>query len=186
MGGRETDMDVERYPGERRGLTLFLHGLLPVVKQMMGTDALLYHRVDRALESGSLRALRAARQMFNMQPRDLKHRLSQGLCAPQAPSKANLLDDYSHREPTPFVRFDAQTGPHALGEEPTVEFSHELLDSASLRVLVRPGTLPSDAARGLRRIAALIERDRRLLSSRHWHNQNCDPAPDGDDSADWA
>jgi hypothetical protein len=34
--------------------------------------------------------------------------------------------------------------------------------------MVSPGTLPSSAAGALREIANWIERDRRLLSSRHW------------------
>jgi len=37
-------------------------------------------------------------------------------------------------------------------------------------VLVSPGTLPGSAAQALRQIAAWIERDRRLLSARHWQN----------------
>ena len=45
---------------------------------------------------------------------------------------------------------------------------HELLDTGPVTVLVRPGTLPSAAARALREIAALIEDDRRLLSTRFW------------------
>jgi hypothetical protein len=38
-------------------------------------------------------------------------------------------------------------------------------------VLVSPGTLPGSAAQALRRIAEWIERDRRLLSARHWQRE---------------
>jgi hypothetical protein len=44
-----------------------------------------------------------------------------------------------------------------------------------LRVTIEPGTLPSVAADGLRRIATMIETDRRLLSPRFWDQ---DPASD--------
>jgi hypothetical protein len=38
-------------------------------------------------------------------------------------------------------------------------------------VLIRSGTLPTGAARSLREIASLIERDRRLLSDRYWERR---------------
>lgn len=66
----------ERYPGERRGLRLFLEGLVDAVDQQLGRDALLYHRIRLALERGDLGSLRAARQMFNHQETTLKRRLS--------------------------------------------------------------------------------------------------------------
>ena len=69
-------MDEERYPGERRGLKLFLEGLLGAVDEHLGRDALLYHRIRTALERGDLASLRAARQMFNHQDTALKRRLS--------------------------------------------------------------------------------------------------------------
>ncbi|NBB69596.1 MAG: hypothetical protein GVY33_04615 [Alphaproteobacteria bacterium] len=69
-------MDEERYPGERRGLKLFLEGLIGAVDEHMGRDALLYHRIRTALERGDLWSLRAARQMFNHQDTALKRRLS--------------------------------------------------------------------------------------------------------------
>ncbi len=69
-------MDEERYPGERRGLRLFLEGLLGAVDEHLGRDALLYHRIRTALERGDLASLRAARQMFNHQDTALKRRLS--------------------------------------------------------------------------------------------------------------
>lgn len=66
----------ERYPGERRGLRLFLEGLIDAVDEQLGRDALLYHRIRLALERGDLVSLRAARQMFNHQETALKRRLS--------------------------------------------------------------------------------------------------------------
>jgi hypothetical protein len=69
-------MEDERYPGERRGLRLFLEGLIDAVDAELGRDALLYHRIKIALERGNLASLRAARQMFNHQDTALKRRLS--------------------------------------------------------------------------------------------------------------
>jgi hypothetical protein len=69
-------MHEERYPGERRGLKLFLEGLIGAVDEHLGRDALLYHRIRTALERGDLASLRAARQMFNHQDTALKRRLS--------------------------------------------------------------------------------------------------------------
>lgn len=69
-------MNEERYPGERRGLKLFLEGLLGAVDEHLGRDALLYHRIRTALDRGDLASLRAARQMFNHQDTALKRRLS--------------------------------------------------------------------------------------------------------------
>jgi hypothetical protein len=69
-------MEGERYPGETRGLRLFLEGLQSAVETELGRDSLLYHRVRTALERGDLAALRDARQMFNHQDSDLKRRLS--------------------------------------------------------------------------------------------------------------
>ncbi len=66
----------ERYPGERRGLRLFLEGLIGAVEEHLGRDALLYHRIRLAVERGDLASLRAARQMFNHQDTALKRRLS--------------------------------------------------------------------------------------------------------------
>ena len=73
----------------------------------------------------------------------------------------------------------------ALAASPTppvrVEYRHELAASppAPVRVTVEPGTLPSVAADTLRRMAAMIEADRRLLSSRFWEQ-----AADDDEQRD--
>ena len=163
-------MDGERYVGERRALRHFLQELRPLVVAALGADAVLRYRIDRALQSGDLAALRKAREIFHNQPENLKRRLMRGIFEVPAakPSKSHLLERYTQREPEPFVRFDAY--PAATTEDIglSVELDHELCDDVPVRVLVSPGTLPGSAAQALRQIAAWIERDRRLLSARHW------------------
>ncbi|MGH6912132.1 MAG: hypothetical protein ACREH3_00305 [Geminicoccales bacterium] len=164
-------MDGERYVGERRALRHFLQELRPLVVAALGPDSVLRYRIERALQSGELAALRKAREIFHNQPEELKRRLMRGIFeAPaQRPTKSGLLQRYTLREPEPFVRFDAY--PAASSEEIglSVELDHELAEDVPVRVLISPGTLPSSAAEALRQIAAWIERDRRLLSARHWH-----------------
>jgi hypothetical protein len=179
--GRGVRMEEERYPGERRGLTLFLGDLLPVVEETLGSACLLAHSARRALRRGALRDLRHARQIFNSLPREIRSRLTKALVvtADAAPARHDLLEAYSRREPTPFVCFEAAQEPR--GERPpSVAIRHELLESETVLVLVRPGTLPSAAARALRDIADMIEDDRRLLSKRFWSGA----APRGRDSAE--
>lgn len=160
-------MEEERYPGERRGLTLFLGDLLPVVEQALGDDCMLAHSARRALRRATLRDLRHARQIFNCLPRELRSALTKALVSSgPAPGRHDLLEAYSRREPTPFVCFEAHDGPD--GRPASVSIRHELIDSGTVTVLVRPGTLPSTAARSLREIADMIEDDRRLLSRRFW------------------
>jgi hypothetical protein len=173
-------MDRERYPGERRGLTLFLDDLLPVVERDLGHDSLLYHCVRRALRGTQLHRLRHARQMFNNLPRETKRRLSAGLIARQgaAPDRHDLLEAYSRREPTPFVCFQAGDGPSRAGHT-SVDIRHELLEPSPVRVMVHPGTLPAAAAHSLREIATLIETDRRLLSTHFWRRGQRDGAERG-------
>ena len=163
-------MDGERYVGERRALRHFLQELRPLVVAALGEDALLRYRIDRGLHTGDLATLRQAREMFHNQPEDLKRRLMRGIFeAPAAkPSKSRLLERYTEREPEPFVRFDAYPAANSEDVGLSVELDHELSDDVPVRVLVSPGTLPSSAAEALRQIAAWIERDRRLLSVRHW------------------
>lgn len=175
----------ERYPGEQRGLTLFLEELLPVVATELGTGHLLHHAIRRALRLGTLQSLRHARQLFNNLPREQKQHLSQGLVGPseRAPSTSDLLEAYATRAPEPYVCFDATLG-SAEALPPVVRLRHELVDSADVRVMVRPGTLPGEAAEQLRSILATIERDRRLLSQRFWDDRQ--PAATGgrDESAE--
>jgi hypothetical protein len=160
-------MHEERYPGERRGLSLFLESLQPVVGRELGRDSMLHHCIRRALRSMTLQQLRHARQMFNNLPRELRTSLSRGLVSASAPPRGELLEAYSQREPAPFVCFESETG-SAEPTPTTVGIRHELLESSEVRVLVRPGTLPSSAASSLREIADMIEGDRRLLSDRYW------------------
>jgi hypothetical protein len=166
-------MDGERYVGERRALRHFLQELRPLVIAALGEASLLRYRIDRALRSGDLTALRAAREMFHNQPEDLKRRLMRGIFeAPVAPrpTKRELLAQYTEREPEPFVRFDAYPAARSDDLGLSVELDHELSEDIPLRVLISPGTLPRSAAQALRQIADRIEGDRRLLSARHWQN----------------
>jgi len=165
-------MEGERYVGERRALRHFLQELRPLVATALGRDSVLAYRIERALGSGDLAALRLARQIFHNQPEALKRRLMRGIFEAPAgkPSKDHLLGRYHEREPEPFVRFDAY--PTARSEDVglSVELDHELCDDVPIRVMVSPGTLPGSAAEALRQIARWIERDRRLLSSRYWED----------------
>jgi hypothetical protein len=163
-------MHGERYVGERRALRHFLQELRPLVIAALGEDAVLRYRIDRALQSGDLEALRRARQIFHNQPEDLKRQLMRGIFETPAekPSKSRLLERYTQREPEPFVRFDAYPAAQSEDLGLSVELEHELCDDVPVRVLVSPGTLPTSAAEALRQIANWIERDRRLLSARHW------------------
>ena len=178
-------MQRERYPGEQRGLTLFLLELQPVVEMVLGEDHLLFHAVRRGMQKGSLETLRHARQVFNNQPREIKQLLSLGMVEegrPDKPTRDDLLDTYAAREPEEFVSFDLASTAEA--DEPTVRLRHELVDIPAVRVMVRPGTLPSSAAAKLRAIADLIERDRRLLSQRFWADRHLHVEPADPESAE--
>jgi hypothetical protein len=164
-------MEGERYVGESRALRQFLCELRPLVTATLGRDALLGYRIDRALRTGELPALRGAREAFHNQPEDLKRRLMRGIFeAPMAPkpSKRKLLEQYTEQEPEPFVRFDAYPAARADDLGLSIELEHQLCDDVPVRVLISPGTLPASAAQALRHIADRIETDRRLLSARHW------------------
>jgi hypothetical protein len=164
-------MDGERYVGEGRALRQFLRELRPLIAAMLGPDALLGYRIDRALRTGQLPALRSAREAFHNQPEELKRRLMRGIFEapmPAKPSKRKLLEQYTEQEPEPFVRFDAYPAARADDLGLSVELEHQLCDDVPVRVLISPGTLPASAAQALRHIADRIETDRRLLSARHW------------------
>jgi len=168
----------ERYVGERRALRYFLEELRPLVIAVLGEDALIRYRIDRALRIGDLNSLRRAREAFHNQPDELKRQLMRGIFeAPTAkPSKSRLLERYTEREPEPFVRFDAYPAAEDDDLGLSVELDHELAEDVPVRVLVSPGTLPRSAAQSLRQIADWIERDRRLLSIRHWQGRSSDDA----------
>ena len=158
-------MEKERYPGEQVGLRLFLDGLRPVVERQLGRSTLLHHQIRKALRTGQLVDLRRARQMFNMLPRDQKREISGAIVASadgprlQRPAPAPV---------GPWVAFESDAQPHpSLPPVIRLDQRREASDSA-VRVLVRPGTLPSITAHTLRRIADTIEQDRRLLSKRFW------------------
>lgn len=174
-------MARERYPGERRGLSLFLEDLRPAAFRLCGPDSLLVHAIRRALRTADLDHLRHARTIFNHLPREQRHELSSACVAPAdnpKPPAHELLERYSSREPAPFVSFE-RPGPAARGRPTEVALTHELLPASTIRVMVSPGTLPSAAADDLRRIAGLIESDRRLLSARYWRSRG-EPAATGE------
>jgi hypothetical protein len=180
-------MDGERYVGERRALRHFLQELRPLVVAALGADAVLRYRIDRALRSGELPALRAAREIFHNQPEELKRRLMRGIFeapAPARPTKRELLEQYTDREPEPFVRFDAYPAARSDDLGLSIELEHELCEDVPVRVLISPGTLPGSAARALRHIADRIEGDRRLLSARHWAVASRRPASAGEQPAE--
>jgi hypothetical protein len=164
-------MAGERYVGERRALRHFLEELRPLVAAALGRDSVLRYRIDRALQSGDLGALRHAREIFHNQPDELKRSLMRGIFeGPVAPATDRLRESYGLSEPEPFVRFDAYPAANAEDLGLSVALDHEPGEEVPLRVMVSPGTLPGSAAGALREIANWIERDRRLLSSRHWRN----------------
>jgi hypothetical protein len=170
-------MARERYPGERRGLSLFLENLLPIAEGALGHDALLYHAIRRALHTGDLDHLRHARTLFNHLPREQRRELSAAVVASgnaaAAPPKGKLLELYARRNPAPFVAFES---PKQGQGQPSVALTHELLPATPVRVIVTPGTLPRTAADSLRRIAGMIEQDRRLLSERYWREHHAEEA----------
>jgi hypothetical protein len=178
-------MARERYPGERRGLSLFLEDLRPVAAERCGRDSLLVHAIRRALRSGDLHHLRHARTLFNHLPRDQRRELSCACVAhtgePEPPPPAHeLLERCSRRAPASFASFESG-GDGDASRAPAVSLAHELLPASTVRVMVAPGTLPSAAAGDLRRIAGLIERDRRLLSDRYWRGRRrCWPPAEDD------
>ncbi len=178
-------MTEERYPGERRGLTLFLEDLAPVVASELGDSCLLHHAIRAALRSGSLRRLRHARRLFNHLPRGVRQRLSEALLrkTPPLPSREALLADYANRPPAPGIAFEASER-QETELVPRAELQHELASAADLRVTIRPGTLPAAAAERLRAIADLIEQDRRLLSPRFWRQRQLVELADNDQEAD--
>ncbi len=170
----------ERYPGERQGLSLFLEELQPVVVRQLGTDSLLHHAIRKALQTGRLQALRHARGLFNSLPRDERQTLQAGIVATPEPTpkRERLLDDYGKRQPQPFVTIDSEIGTGA-DPAPHIALRHELLEDVALRVLIRPGSLPSGVASRLRELADLIDHDRRLLSARYWRAARIEVVTDG-------
>lgn len=168
-------MQRERYPGEATGLRRFLSGLQPIVERELGTQSLLLHAIRRALRTGSLADLRRARQMFNLLPREHKRALSSGIV-----EAGRGTGEEAGRSPSgPWIAFDG-----GASRDPRTPPVIGLAETGGgpehgIRVLVRPGTLPSVAASALRRIALVIEGDRRLLSERFWLGANRDASGEG-------
>ena len=160
-------MARERYPGERRGLSLFLEDLRPAVAEACGTDSLMAHAIRRALRTGDLHHLRHARSLFNHLPREQRYALS-AACV-MAVDRGKLPAHALHEgdpEPSAYVAFEQPDAEHN-----DVALTREERTAGAMLVMVRPGTRPGAAADGLRRIAGLIEDDRRLLSDRYWRDR---------------
>lgn len=173
-------MSKERYVGERRALWHFLAELKPLVVDALGEDSLLRHRIDQALKSGDLEMLRNARRIFHHHPDALKRQLMRGIFEGAAPgeelprmmpekalsstTKGGEIDP----DATPVIRFDAFPAASADETAVSVELASGEADSAPVRVMIEPGTLPRSAAETLRQVASWIESDRRVLSSQHW------------------
>jgi len=155
----------ERYPGEARGLALFLARIAPLVRRDLGEGSMLAKAVERALSTHRLAHLRQARRLFNRLPRELRQRLVGEALAPDGSRRAA-------RGCVAFVMSEERTGAEVLFRDGTPE--------ADLLVLVRPGVLPSAAAARLRELADAIEQDRRLLSERFWLERAADAGEGGD------
>lgn len=161
-------MQRERYPGETAGLRNFLAGLQPIVERELGPGSLLHHAIRRALRTGSLADLRRARQMFNLLPRERRRAISDALVAAGREARRS---DATSGEGGPWIVFDGG-GSADTRVAPAIGLARSPEPPPhGLRVLIRPGTLPSVAADTLRRIAHTIERDRRLLSGRFWFGE---------------
>lgn len=162
------DLEDERYEGERRGLSHFLEEIHPLAEDYLGASHLLVHAIRRALKSDELSHLRHARELFNRLPRPVRQDMSQGIVAYPGPEPApsEIMHRYQKNQPEAFVSISSSADPE---RDPwRIELAHEMIDAPALRVLIRPGTLPSTAARSLRDIADRLEKDKRLLSKRHW------------------
>lgn len=171
-------MARERYPGERRGLSLFLEDLRPTVAEACGTDSLMAHAIRRALRTGDLHHLRHARSLFNHLPREQRYALSAAcvMAVDRGKLPAHALHD-GDREPSAYIAFEQQ-GELPEAQRTDLSLTREPGPASALRAMVRPGTLPSATADGLRRMAGLIEGDRRLRSERCWRDRG--RAEDGD------
>lgn len=167
------ESEEERYDGERRGLSLFLSELQPLVVDQLGPNHILVSAIDRALASECLSHLRHAKHLFNRLARQDRQNLSQGIVANpgQEPDHSDIIQRYRENEPATFVSISSTEDETAPGPW-RFELAHELLDAPAIRVLIKPGTLPSTAAKCLRDIADRLERDRRLLSKRHWREEH--------------
>ena len=171
-------MAAERYPGEGRGLRLFLEELLPVLGPADGRHAMLRHAIRRALDSGELQHLRHARQLFNHLPRPERQALSSALLSPRRPEGPSSEAPAAPGRPEPVLTVRFETPRETDPQHPLrVELCHEPPPAVPVTVTIEAGTLPSVAIDALRRIAATLEADRRLLSARFWLKEG---GPDGE------
>ena len=176
-------MARERYPGERRGLSLFLEDLRPAAAKVCGPDSLLVHAIRRALHSGDLDHLRHARTLFNHLPREQRQRTVRRLRRPRPSRPARRRTSCS-----------SATAAASQRRSSSFERPGEPAPDADDRGLADPR-----AAAGQRRaghgqpghaaqppppaICAgspdMIESDRRLLSARYWRGRRdlADAAP---------
>lgn len=173
-------MSSERYVGERRALWHFLSELQPLVVEALGEDALLRHRIDRALKTGDLDMLRHARRIFHNHPDGLKRQLMRGIFEGTTAGgelPATLPDEAvplstggeSRTPDAPrMVRFDAFPAASEKEVALSVELDTGKGGAAPVQVMIKPGTLPRSAVETLRQVADWIEHDRRMLSSQHW------------------
>jgi hypothetical protein len=191
-------MSSERYVGERQALWHFLSELRPLVVAALGEDCLLRHHIDKALRTGDLDKLRQARRIFHNHPDALKRQLMRGIfegTAPGAELPSPTLADgrlkpaaeraEGRRLPAPVIRFDAIPAAQDHDSALSVELAAGDGGAAPVRVLIKPGTLPSGAAEALRQIADWIENDRHILSRQHWAEQHGRRGP-ADETVDQA
>ncbi|MDH3662693.1 MAG: hypothetical protein OEU92_22130 [Alphaproteobacteria bacterium] len=190
-------MSSERYVGERRALWHFLSELRPLIVETLGEDALLRHRIDRALKTGDLDMLRHARRIFHNHPDGLKRQLMRGIfegtaaggelpaTLPDEPLPQPTGDGGRASPGSRVVRFDAFPAASEKDVALSVELDNGKRDAAPVQVMIKPGTLPRSAAEALRQVADWIEHDRRMLSTQHWalEKNRSDPADETVDQA---
>lgn len=167
----------ERYPGERRGLRLFLEELLPAAEAAGPAHRFLAGAIRRGLGDGDLGRLRHARQIFNNLPRGERQALSAAMLeARSRPPAAAAASERTRAERAPAARERSgslvvlfETGREDGTEDrPRPEVRRAPAMPAPVCVAIEAGTLPSVAAAALRSVASAIEGDRRLLSARFW------------------
>ena len=171
-------MARERYPGERRGLSLFLEDLRPAAARLCGRG--LAPAARDPPRPAQRRPRPSAPRAHDLQPSAARAapRAVRGVRRPDGRGQARRRTSCSSATATASPprssrsRAQARRSPSRPTE---VSLTHELLPASALRVMVSPGTLPSAAADDLRRIAGLIESDRRLLSERYWRDRAIPP-----------
>ena len=168
-------MARERYPGERRGLSLFLEDLRPAAARVCGAEFAPAARHPPC--PAQLRPRPSAPCAHDLQPSAARAApravlgLRRAQRTQQGRPRMSCWSATATASPPHSSRSRAKARPRRRGR-PRSSLTHELLPASALRVMVSPGTLPSAAADDLRRIAGLIESDRRLLSERYWRDRD--------------